>query len=471
MPIHPLVSNRSIPILFGAAFLATIPVAALHFFGRDQVVPSSTIHFLGVALSAMVAVVTAVALVAAGVRAGDGRAVLVGSAFSVMAALLCLHGLTTPDVLVGNNGVVAFTGGATLPAGGAILALSALPALRRPEAVRPLLVLLAVTIACVFALGAAAIVWPTLVPAVPEPRSGPALALLTLGLVIYLMLALRALRTWLLARRSADLLVLVGLVWLSAALVASLVLTFMDLGWWLGHGFEVVGIFLVAAPVALDLSRAAPTRALVGDLRGADLVAREEAYLGSEVRALMLALEAKDTSTEEHTRRVARLAVCVGEELGLTPSRLRALALGGLLHDMGKLSLPDHILKKPGPLTAEEFSVVKEHPERGVRLLRGVGGFGSSVERLVLDHHERLDGTGYPRARREAQLDLDTRILAVCDVYDALVSERVYRPAVPPDEAMLVLRRGAGVAFDGRCIEALARVLADAHGRSLAVAV
>lgn len=464
-------SNRSIPILFAAACLASLPVATLHFLGSEQVAPGGGVHFLGVALSAMLAVVTAAALVVAGVRAADGRAVLVGSAFSLMAALLCLHGLTTPGILVGSNGVVAFTGGATLPVGGAILALSALPALRRPEAVQPLLVLLGTAIALVFGLGAASIAWPDLVPAVPEPRSGPALALLVLGVVVYLVLALRAWRTWLLARRSADLLVLVGLVWLGAALVASLVLTFSDLGWWLGHGFEVVGILFVAAPVALDLKRAAPTRALVGDLTGSDLVAREEAYLGSEVRALMVALAEKDTSTEEHTRRVARLAVCVGEELALTPSRLRALALGGLLHDMGKLSVPDEILTKPGPLTQAEFEVVKEHPESGVRLLRGIGGFGSSVERLVRDHHERLDGTGYPRGRREAQLDLDTRILAVCDVYDALVSERIYRPAIAPDEAMRILRKGAGVTFDGRCIEALARVLATQYGRSLAVAV
>lgn len=464
-------SNRSIPILFAAACLALLPVATLQFLGSEHVTPGGGVHFLGVALSAMLAVVTAAALVVAGVRAADGRAVLVGSAFSLMAALLCLHGLTTPGILVGSNGVVAFTGGATLPVGGAILALSALPALRRPEAVQPLLVLLGTAITLVFGLGAASIAWPDLVPAVPEARSGPALALLVLGVVVYLVLALRAWRTWLLARRSADLLVLVGLVWLGAALVASLVLTFSDLGWWLGHGFEVVGILLVAAPVALDLSRAAPTRALVGDLTGSDLVAREEAYLGSEVRALMVALAEKDASTEEHTRRVARLAVCVGEELALTPSRLRALALGGLLHDMGKLSVPNEILTKPGPLTQAEFEVVKEHPESGVRVLRGFGGFGSSVERLVRDHHERLDGTGYPRGRREAQLDLDTRILAVCDVYDALVSERIYRPAIAPDEAMRILRKGAGVTFDGRCIEALARVLADQHGRALAVAV
>ena len=253
--------------------------------------------------------------------------------------------------------------------------------------------------------------------------------------------------------------------------MASLVLTYMELGWWLGHGFEVIGIMLVAAPVALDLQRSAPSRPLVGDLRGADLVAREEAYLGSEVRGLMVALAAKDQSTEEHTRRVARLAVCVGEQLGLTPSRLRALALGGLLHDMGKLSVADEILSKPGPLSEWEFDVVKEHPESGVRLLRGLGGFGTAVERLVLDHHERLDGSGYPRGRREAQLDLDTRILSVCDVYDALVSERVYRPAFSHAQAMRVLREGAGVAFDARCVEALDRVLSSESSRAVALAI
>ena len=163
--------------------------------------------------------------------------------------------------------------------------------------------------------------------------------------------------------------------------------------------------------------------------------------------------------------------MCVGERLGLTPSRLRALALGGLLHDMGKLSVADEILSKPGPLSEWEFDVVKEHPESGVRMLRGLGGFGSSVERLVLDHHERLDGSGYPRGRREAQLDLDTRILSVCDVYDALVSERVYRPAFSHAQAMRVLREGAGVAFDARCVEALDRVLSAEESRSVAFAI
>jgi putative nucleotidyltransferase with HDIG domain len=254
-------------------------------------------------------------------------------------------------------------------------------------------------------------------------------------------------------------LVVVGIVWLAASLIPALTQDYRALGWWLGHGFEVVGILLVGAPVALDLFRAHPTRPLAGDLRGAELVSEEEAYLGSHVRALMELLVDKDAYTEEHTRRVALLAVRVGEELGIQPARLRTLAIGGLLHDIGKLSVPQEILGKPGSLTDDEFAVVKKHAGWGEELLRGLG-FGGRVRRLVLDHHERLDGTGYPRGLEADAVDLDTRILAVCDVYDALRSTRVYREAWTHERAVSLLREESGTKLDAACVAALERVLA-----------
>jgi HD-GYP domain-containing protein (c-di-GMP phosphodiesterase class II) len=454
------VGTRSVPALGSAAFAACVPVALLHFWGREQVSIDGWIHLGGVGLSAALAVAAAGLLTLAGVRSRDGRAVLVGTAFSVMAALLCLHGLTTPGILVQGTGVVAFTGGATLPVGGAILALTALPAVRGPGAVRPLLALLAASVAAILVLGAAAVLEPALVPSVPEPRSPLALAVMAAGLVFYALLALRALRTYRLTRRPGDLLVAVGIAWLAAALVAALVLDFRNVGWWLGHGFEVVGIALVGVPVALDLRRSAQSRPLVGDLRGVDLVRSEEAFLGSHVRALMVALAAKDAYTEGHVRRVALRAVAVGEELGLSSGRLRSLAAGGLLHDIGKLSVPDEILKKPGPLTESEYAVIRAHPERGRALLRELGGFGEAVVGLVLDHHERLDGSGYPNGLRGGEIGQDARILAVCDVYDALISPRVYRPAWTHERALGLLREGAGAEFDRRVVAALERVLA-----------
>jgi HD-GYP domain-containing protein (c-di-GMP phosphodiesterase class II) len=178
-------------------------------------------------------------------------------------------------------------------------------------------------------------------------------------------------------------------------------------------------------------------------------------------------LGAKDSSTELHTRRVAMLAVEIGEQLGLSPTRLRSLAIGGLLHDIGKLSVPESILQKPDSLDDDEYAVIKLHPERGRELLNELGGFDASVGRLVLDHHERLDGSGYPRGLEGSALDLPTRILAVCDVYDALVSPRVYRPAWPQEDALALLRDEADIAFDSRCIEALERTVTVERSNSV----
>jgi putative nucleotidyltransferase with HDIG domain len=466
------VKNRTVPVLGIAAFAAVVPVALLHFVGGEDVAIDGWVHFAGVAVGAGVATVAAAALTIAGARAGDGYAVLVGAAFSVMAALLCLHGLATPGILVEMNGVVAFTGGATLPVGGAILALGAIPALRRPAAVRPLLWLLGVGVVFILALGVTAIAVPSLVPPVPEPGSPVAWTVLLGALAFYALLFGKALRTFRLTRRRGDLLVAVGIVWLAVAVPAALLLTFRDLGWWLGHVFEIVGIGIVGIPVAIDLRRgAARSRPLLGDLKGADLVAEEEAFLGSHVRALLVALAEKDAYTEEHTRRVALRAVQVGDELGLAPERLHALATGGLLHDIGKLRVPDEILRKPGPLTDDEFEAVKGHVETGVALLNDLGGYPPGVHRLVLSHHERLDGTGYPRGAAGPELTLDVRILAVCDVYDALLSTRVYRPAWTHERAIAFLRERAGTQFDPRCVDALERVLARERADALGVAV
>jgi HD-GYP domain-containing protein (c-di-GMP phosphodiesterase class II) len=245
----------------------------------------------------------------------------------------------------------------------------------------------------------------------------------------------------------------------------------MHLGWWLGHAFELLGILLVGIPVAVDLHRGTQSRSLTGGPRAGELVSAEEAFLGARVRALTLRLAEKDEYTEEHTRRVALRAVQVGEELGLPPTRLRVLATGGLLHDIGKLSIPDEILKKPGPLDDDEFAVIKLHPEWGHRLLGELGGFPEPVRRLVLDHHERLDGSGYPNRLAGAELDLETRVLAVCDVYDALLSERVYRAAWSHERAIQLLQDEAGTSFDPSCVTALERVLARDIAFSLGLAV
>jgi putative nucleotidyltransferase with HDIG domain len=453
-----LLRQRTVSLLGLLAGCAVIPGATVHFFGKTEVAVPSAIHFFAIGISAGLAAAAALALTLAGAKRGDGRSVLIGTAFSSMAALLCVHGLTTPGFLVGDNGVVAFSGALTLPLGGAVLALSAISELRRPTAVRPVLVLQGTLIVVVLALGLAGILAPELVPGVPESASPAAYMLLAVGFTFYGALAVRAGRTYLLTRRLADLAVVYGLVLLGVALVPALLMKYYELGWWLGHGWELIGIGLVGVPVALDLHRGAQSRPLVGDLRASELVSAADAFMGPTVRALLVRLTHKDDYTAEHTRGVALRAVQVGEELGLSPARLRELAIGGLVHDVGKLSIPNEILQKPGALTDEEYDVIKRHPELGSDLVRQLG-FSAQVARLVLDHHERLDGSGYPRGLGAPDLDIETRILAVCDVFDALLSRRVYRPAWTLDKALELLSKQSGTAFDPACVEALERVV------------
>ena len=458
---------RRFSFLLGAGVAAAVAPAVVHLaVGFHHVEFTGTTHVYTVGFSAFVAVVAAVGLTAVGARRGDTRTMVVGTAFAVMAGLLALHGFSTPGVWFGNNGVVAITGGATLPAGAIVLVFSVLPLPRVLRNVVPFLLVEAVLLATVLALGISALVWPGLLPPVPAPGGPDALALLAVGMVAFALVTWRAVRTFLLTRRVLDLAVAVGLVWLATALVPALTMDYTRLGWWIGHEVELDGILVIGIAVAIDLAKAAQSRPLVGDLTAAELVASEDLFLGSQVRALTVTLAEKDEYTERHTRRVALRAVQVGDELGLSRGRLRTLAIGGLVHDIGKLSIPDEILKKPGPLDDDEYAIVKQHSERGYRLLTEIGGFGEGVRDLVRDHHERLDGKGYPRGLSAGQLTLDARILAVCDVYDALISKRVYREAWSEQNAIDYLRAEAGTAFDERCVEALARVVGREPARA-----
>ena len=450
--------DRSLPLVAGVAAMAIVPGAVMEWAAREPLVTSGATHFGLVLAGALAAAVSSVILTIAGARRRDGRTVLLGAAFSTMTALLAVHGFATPGVLAGPNGVVAFAGAASLPAGALVLALSAPPRLRRPRRIAPLVAAQAGAAAAILALGASALASPSAVPAVPATGGTAAYVLLAAGHALLALIAIRAARTWQLTRRPADLLTVAGIAWLAIALAVQMTVQYTQLAFYLGHLLELAGVLALGVPAVIDLRRGASSRALVGDLGATDLVAEEESFLGARVRALLVTLAEKDAATEGHTRRVAMLAVQAGEALALPRRNLRMLALGGLLHDMGKLSVPCAVLSKPGPLDDDELAAIRRHPEAGERLLRALGGFAPGVLRLVLDHHERLDGSGYPRGLAGDELGVATRILAVCDVYDALVSDRVYRPAWGSDRALALLRDER--LFDQACVGALERLLA-----------
>ncbi len=185
--------------------------------------------------------------------------------------------------------------------------------------------------------------------------------------------------------------------------------------------------------------------------------AEELAALNLRVmEALALAIDAKDSETHHHVRRVQVFAVELGKELGLRDEELDALRAAALLHDIGKLAVPEHIISKPGPLTPEEFEKLKIHPIVGAEILERIR-FPYPVAPIVRAHHERWDGSGYPDGLKGEQIPIGARILAAVDCLDALASDRRYRQALPLMDAMEVVAAGAGTAFDPRVVEALQR--------------
>jgi putative two-component system response regulator len=196
-----------------------------------------------------------------------------------------------------------------------------------------------------------------------------------------------------------------------------------------------------------------------------DLDQRNRTSLINGVQMLVHALEAKDAYTSGHSSRVSRYATKCAVLLGFTDDALEHIRLGGELHDIGKIGTREDILNKPGPLTQLEFEHVKMHTTLGEKILAPFLTESPTVLRIARSHHERLDGSGFPDSLRGDQIPLEARIVAVVDAFDAMTTNRAYRPPRPAAEAIQELRRCAGVHFDPEVVEAFIQ----AHGESPAL--
>ena len=178
------------------------------------------------------------------------------------------------------------------------------------------------------------------------------------------------------------------------------------------------------------------------------------------MRSLAAALEARDGYTGEHSDAVHALSVAVASKLGLYPREVAEVEAVALLHDVGKIGIPDQILHKPGPLTADEWVLMREHPVIGERILRPLPGL-SDVATAVRHEHERWDGRGYPDGMAGEDIPLASRIVLTCDAYNALVSDRPYRKRLSDATAEAELRRCSGTQFDPRVVDALLECIAE----------
>jgi putative nucleotidyltransferase with HDIG domain len=166
-------------------------------------------------------------------------------------------------------------------------------------------------------------------------------------------------------------------------------------------------------------------------------------------------VEADDAYTGLHSRQVVDLTLSVVDELGLSPRDRRDAEFAALLHDVGKVRIPNEIINKRGPLTAEERAVIETHTIEGERMLHRVGGLLGSVGRIIRSCHERYDGSGYPDGLAGEQIPLVARIVACCDAFNAMTTDRPYRAALSHSEAVAELQRNRGTQFDPRVVDAL----------------
>ncbi len=198
------------------------------------------------------------------------------------------------------------------------------------------------------------------------------------------------------------------------------------------------------------LADSSVARGLVEDI--SDSVIRNPGALVSLAR-----LKRADTYTYMHSVAVCALMVALARQLQLDEAQTLAAGMAGLLHDIGKAKVPLEVLNKPGRLTDDEFTVVKGHPEHGHAMLRAIGDVDADVLDACLHHHEKMDGTGYPHRLEETQIGLMARMTAICDVYDAVTSDRPYKKAWDPSEALRRMAEWSGTHFDKRLFQAFVR--------------
>ena len=262
------------------------------------------------------------------------------------------------------------------------------------------------------------------------------------------------------ARMPLQLAIVYSCGWLGAGQIAMVLSQPWRLSWWMYHLLFMMSLLAVMAGLLLQYTS---NHSLLDSLRAlfrSDPREWLHKCISPSIQALIQATEEKDGYTAGHNYRVALYALKLGERMGLGSSELLAIGQGGIIHDVGKLNIPEAILLKPSSLTPEERTIIESHPVHGYELCRKLGFMREELS-IIRSHHERWDGTGYPDRLQGSEIPLLARITAVADVYDALTSTRAYRTAMTHQQAMDLITSLRGKHFDPACVEAWMMLAAE----------
>jgi HD-GYP domain-containing protein (c-di-GMP phosphodiesterase class II) len=479
-------ANRTLALIVAGFVL--LPLVLLGVFrsapGLDPVLHSPVFHLAVVSAIAACALQVAVFAAIAASRGRDPRIVLLAVGCLFVGVFMLAHGLTTPGVGAAVSTAGSLYGGpATAGAKHAnywvgrfpVLALTSFAvALGLAGTVRETAVhrFVARHARFVLVVPAAAVALACAAIAIkPEAGIGGHLVAgehgaqhVVEGIAVALLVVTGAVhwRRWRLGQDRVQF-ALMTACWLSAqALIA------LELGqqwrasWWDYHAYLLTGFGAAVYAVLANYRRSRTIDSVLGSVFSSDPLAHIEQGYPEALKALVAAVEARDSYTAGHSARVAALAVELGVRLKLSPEDLRHLAQGSLLHDIGKIGIPDHILNKPGRLDPDERAWIEQHPIIGSDLVRSAPSLRDAVD-VVHHHHERVDGAGYPDRLAGDAIPLHARIAAVADVWDALTTDRAYRPGWPEADALAHIVAGRGTHLDKACVDALVALL-DARG-------
>lgn len=379
---------------------------------------------------------------------------ILGSALTIESGLGVVHGLTTPDVLYSANSAIVVSAFLSVPLAVVVAAPLIAPELRLARA-------LAVrwrawstgSLAAACAVAAALLIRPDLVPA-PGVTNPLTYLVVAVSLGGTWALCLRHLRLYRIGRRRGSLVAAVGFFYLGLSSLVWFSTGPFSIAWWGAHVIDAIGVFAAIFGLAFAYHAERSLAYTLGPVLNHDPLVALELGLTPTVHDFICALDTKDQVTRDHVVRVGELAMRVGVRKRLDPDRLRALGLAALLHDVGKLLVPDEILRKPEQLTRSEFETIKQHTLTGAELM-GSSPLLAPGANLVRWHHERIDGTGYPDALEGDQIPFEARIISVCDSWDAMTCSRPYRTALERSQAEQILREGEGSQWDTQAAELL----------------
>lgn len=461
----------AVPVLTVAAMV--IPAIAFAWLlghpATDASVRVPFEHFAIVTTVSALAFILAILLAIAAMQIAQYRVLFLCLGFMAMGGIFAVHGLETPGIL-GDPGDVAYAGQIvgisaylSLFVAALFFATSYTPitgAFERRLPFSPAGWIIVVVATALGIYAAIALINGPLIAQLPFGTRPYSLMLAGTTIALLLFAATRQASSYVVARLPLQG-VLVGVFLILAEAQVIMVLgTVWRLSWWEYHILMLASVTLALWSVGTQLSRGQSLRSLVEATLELEVKVGAELEHVDTIAALAAAIEARDENTKGHNLRVAELAVKIGRAMELPNDTLRTLARAGLLHDVGKIGIPDSILSKPGSLSPDEWTVIKRHPEMGHAILDRVDKLRHEAE-IVIAHHERLDGSGYPRGLRGDQIPLEARILAVADTYDVLVSDRPYRKAMGRAHAVAILREECGTHLWEPAVRALLRSIGE----------